>query len=45
MLHHAVKRNPLRAFGEDENLPGVFIRQKALGRDHEQVNRGNQHGR
>src|SRR5439155_19881905 len=30
MLHHAVEGNPLRAFGEDEDLPLILVGQKAF---------------
>ena len=50
MLDHVVERDALRAFGEDENLSLVLIRQEAFRDCDEQVGRprhdhdGNRHG-
>ena len=39
---HAVERDVLRRLGEGEDLPGVLVRDEALGDDHEQVRGGHE---
>ena len=42
MFDHAVERNALRTFGENEDLALVFIRQEAFGDHNKEIDRCHQ---
>ena len=44
MFDHAVERNTLRTFGEDEDLALVFIRQETFRNHNEHINRRHRDG-